>query len=113
MIGTVGFDRTYVRQLVDQLGENLTFDRYYQNVNEASKETTDRISRVPSLCLDETNKEKVVEYTKTQGRVRPEELSVKDMIELLSIYKRFTEVPTGAIKDKPYFIPQEELPQAA
>jgi hypothetical protein len=34
-------------------------------------------------------------------------------MELLGIFKEVGEVPTGIIKEKPYFIGQAELPQAA
>ena len=106
MTSLVGFDRTFFRQMIDRLGENLTFDNYYKNVTEASKETRERILRIPTLCLDEPHREQVVEYTKTEGRVNPEALSAQDMAELLKAFKEYKEIPTRAIKDRPYFIQQ-------
>jgi hypothetical protein len=108
MTSLVGFDRTFVRRMVDQAGENLTFDNYYQSVTEASKETRERISRIPMLCLDEPHREKVVNYTGTEGRVNPESLSAGDMAALLGSFKEYGEIPTRAIKDRPYFIPQRQ-----
>jgi len=104
MTSLVGFDRMFVRQMVDELGENLTYDNYDKHVKKASENTKRRILQLPALCLDEPYRKKVVKYTGTQGRINPEALSAGDMYDLLTTFKEYGEIPTRAIKDKPYFI---------
>ncbi|MBR9691390.1 hypothetical protein GOV06_01265, partial [Candidatus Woesearchaeota archaeon] len=87
MKGYLGFDMTYINNLVENNQDKLKLEFYEKEISEAIKPAIQTIKSTPILTLSKEDAQDVVNYTRTKGRIDPDKLEIGNMMGLLIMYR--------------------------